>query len=200
MKMVLSKAFFCSLILFSNACICQQAKEVDVTDVFKANFFDPGISYEKRLGFSQTLYGQAFLSTSIYIGYSSALGNLSSVDIYPALTLQYRYYYNGDKRANKGKGTALNSMNYLTIVAEADFYTDRSWDQDVSRVLKTFGTAWGFQRNYPKRFSLDFNIGVGYAFSKKTVMSLPGEYTSISFADFTTLGQISLGFWLNKRK
>lgn len=200
MKTFLSKAFICFLLFTSNTCICQDSKNTDVTGVLKANFFDPGISHEKRLGMSQTLYGQAFLSTSIYIGYSSALGNLSGVDIYPALTLQYRYYYNVDKRSNKGKRTAMNSMNYLAIVTEADFYTDRSWDQDVSRVLKTFGTAWGFQRNYPKRFSLDFNIGIGYAFSRKTVMSLPGEYTSISFADFTTLGQISLGFWLNKRE
>ena len=199
MSAALSKACFWALLFISNVCFCQDNKEVDVTDVFKLNFFDPGISYEKRIGASQTLYGQAFMSTSIYIGYSSALGNLSSIDIYPALTLQYRYYYNGNKRTEKGKRTAMNSMNYISIVTEADFYTDESWGQNESRVLKTFGTVWGFQRNYPGRFSLDLNIGFGYAFGKKTVMSLPGEYTSISFGELTTLGQISLGFWLNRK-
>lgn len=177
-----------------------QDKKVDVTDVFKANFFDPGISYEKRIGNSQTLYGQAFFATSIYLGYSSSLGNMSGVDIYPAVTLQYRYYYNGNRRTEKGKRTAMNSMNYFNIVTEAEFYTDKSWDQDVSRVWKLVGTAWGFQRNYSKRFSLDINIGLGYAFSRKTVMGYPGEYTSIAFGEFTTLGQISLGFWLNREK
>lgn len=200
MKSALSTTFFCFLLFISNTCICQDTKNIDVTDVFKANFFDPGISYEKRLGKSQTLYGEVFLSSSFYIGYSSSLGNLSSFNIYPALTLQYRYYYNGDKRANKGKRTAMNSMNYLGIVFEADLYTDRSWDQDVTRVFKNFGTVWGFQRNYSKRFSLDFNIGLGYAFSKKTVMGYPGEYSEIKFGEWTTLGQISLGFWLNKRE
>ena len=200
MKKIIYKTFLSSFIFLSVSCYGQDTKTADVTDVTKANFFDPGISFEKGIGNLQTLYGQAFLSTSIYIGYSSALGNISSVDIYPALTLQYRYYYNASRRTMKGKRTAMNSLNYISIVTEAYFYTDKSWDQDVSRTMKIFGTAWGFQRNYPKRFSLDFNIGIGYAFSKKTVMSLPGEYISISFAELTTLGQISLGFWLNKKQ
>ena len=199
MNKILSQFLLCLFLLLSVSSFTQDTKVADVTDVIKANFFDPGISYEKRIGESQTLYGQAFLSTSIYIGYSSALGNMSGVDIYPALTLQYRYYYNGNKRAEKGKRTAMNSLNYIGIVTEADFYTDRSWGQDKSRVQKMFGTVWGFQRNYPKRFSLDLNIGFCYAFGKKTVMSLPGEYTSITFGEFTTLSQLSLGFWLNRK-
>ena len=192
--------FFSLSLLFSVACFSQDKKDVDVTDVFKANFFDAGISYEKRIGNSQTLCGQAFLATSIYIGYSSYFGNTSGIDIYPALTLQYRYYYNGNRRNEKGKRTAMNSMNYFNFVTEAEFYTDRSWGQNVSRVYKIIGTTWGFQRNYAKRFALDINVGLGYGFSRKTVMGYPGEYTTISFGEFTTLGQVSLGFWLNKEK
>ena len=192
--------FLLSSLLLSIPCFSQDVKTADVTDITKANFFDLGISTEKRIGSSQTLYAQAFLSTSIYIGYSSSFGNTSSVDIYPALTLQYRYYYNGPRRQEKDKRTEMNSMNYIALVSEATFYNENAYGQNKSRVQKVFGTAWGFQRNYPKRFSLDINLGIGYAFGKKLVISGVDDYSTISFGDFTTLGQVSLGFWLNKKK
>lgn len=200
MTLCTRKLFFCLLLLLSISCFSQGPKEVDVTDVIKANFFDPGISIEKRIGQSQTLYGQAFFSTSIFIGYSSSLGNISSVDVYPALSVQYRYYYNGNKRAAKEKRTDMNSMNYISIVGDASFYKDSRYDLNKSRMMKTFGAAWGFQRNYPKRFSLDINIGIGYAFGKETILNYPDTYSDIAYSEFTTLGQISLGFWLNRKK
>ena len=194
------RSVFCLLLLLSIFSVGQKTESVDVTDVLKVNFFDPGISLEKRIGQSQTLYGQAFLSTAIFIGYSSSLGNISSVDIYPALTLQYRYYYNGNKRTSKGKRIEMNSMNYVTLVTDASFYKDNRYDLNKSRIMKTLGAAWGFQRNYPKRFSLDINVGIGYAFGKETILNYPGEYSDISYSEFTTIGQISLGFWLNRKK
>jgi len=195
-----SRLLFCSLLLLSIFSFGQNKEGYDVTDVTKANFFDPGISFETRIGQSQTLYGEAFLSTAIFIGYSSSLGNISSVDMYPALTLQYRFYYNGNKRASKGKRVEMNSMNYISIVTDASFYKDKRYDLNKSRIMKTFGAAWGFQRNYSKRFSLDINVGIGYAFGKETILNYPDNYTDISYGDFTTLGQISLGFWLNRKK
>ena len=196
----LRKLIFCSLLVLSFTSYSQKIKKPDVTDVVKANFFDPGISYEKRIGQQQTLYDKAFLSTSVFIGYSSSLGNTSGVDVYPALGLQYRYYYNGNKRASKGKRIEMNSMNYIAIVTEASFYKDNTYGFDKSRTQKTFGTAWGIQRNFPKRFSIDLNLGIGYSFTKQTVFNNPDSYSDLSFGEFTTLGQISLGFWLNKRE
>jgi hypothetical protein len=63
-------------------------------------------------------------------------------------------------------------------------------DTDI-RSLNSFGIAWGISRNYKKRFSLDLSIGPGYYYTKRTTVSEGG---------ITLVGQISLGFWLNKRK
>src|SRR5690242_20430630 len=171
-----NKLFLLLLLTTSISSFSQDKKDVDVTDVFKLNFFDPGISYEKRIGLQQTLYGKAFLSTSVFIGYSSSLGNISSVDVYPALGLQYRYYYNGNKRASKGKRVEMNSLNYIAVITEASFYKDNTYGLNKSRTEKTFGAAWGFQRNYPKRFSIDINLGIGYSFTKRTVYNYPDSY------------------------
>ena len=182
-------------------CFSQDDKSVDVRDVTKATFFDPGISYEKRIGRLQTLTFQALLSSAIYIGYSDALGNTSSINFYPAAALQYRYYYNAGKRQAKGKRTEMNSLNYVGALAEVSFYKpDIPVDgDDEIRTLKTMGIVWGFQRNYPKRFSLDLNFGIGYAHTKETIVDDAGHYATRNAGRVTNIGQIGLGFWLNKR-
>ena len=191
---------FLLLLVAATNCFSQNETETDIRDVTKLNFFDPGISYEKRIGRMQSLTAQAFLSTSIYIGYSDALGNTSSIDVYPALSLQYRYYYNAAKRDAKGKRTEMNSLNYVSAIAEVDFYREyvSPTEKDI-RALNVFGIAWGFQRNYPKRFSLDLSFGLGYVFTKQTTINYAGEYITENTGNLTNIGQIGLGFWLNKR-
>jgi len=191
---------FLLLLVAATNCFSQNETETDIRDVTKLNFFDPGISYEKRIGRMQSLTAQAFLSTSIYIGYSDALGNTSSIDVYPALSLQYRCYYNAAKRDAKGKRTEMNSLNYVTAIAEVDFYREyvSPTEKDI-RALNVFGIAWGFQRNYPKRFSLDLSFGLGYVFTKQTTINYAGEYITENTGNLTNIGQIGLGFWLNKR-
>lgn len=198
--MQLDKIPFILLLLAATNCFSQTDPKTDIRDVTKLNFFDPGISYEKRIGKMQSLTAQAFLSTSIYLGYSDALGNTSSIDVYPALSLQYRYYYNAAKRDAKGKRTEMNSLNYVSAIGEVDFYNEyiSPTEKDL-RTLNVFGIAWGFQRNYPKRFSLDLSFGLGYVFTKQTTINYAGEYITENTGNFTNIGQIGLGFWLNKR-
>ena len=197
----LNKTFFFLLMLASVNCFSQDDGNNDVRDVTKLTFFGPGISYEKRIGKFQTLTAQAVLSPEIYIGYSSALGNMSRIDVYPALELQYKYYYNVAKRITKEKRTEMNSANYLSALTEIYFYKDpisANRDEDI-RSSKVIGMAWGLQRNYQSRFSLDMGFGLGYIFTKQTTINGAGQYITENFGEFTNIGQLSLGFWINKR-
>ena len=201
MKKIIYKTFLSSFIFLSVFCYGQDTKTVDVTDVTKANFFDPGISFEKGIGNLQTLYGQAFLSTSIYIGYSSSLGNTSGIDVYPALSLQYKYYYNVARRNARGKRTDMNSANYINAITEIDLYKVHVPSNALKeiRTLKLVGIAWGFQRNYTNRFSVDLSFGLGYVFTKQTTIDDAGQVGTINTGEFTNVVQIGLGFWVNKR-
>ncbi|MEO7044164.1 MAG: hypothetical protein ABI091_02570, partial [Ferruginibacter sp.] len=67
------------------------------------------------------------------------------------------------------------------------------------RAVKKFGIAWGLQRNYKSRFSLDMNVGPGYFFAKVTRQNIIGQFATENTSGFTILGQVNLGFWLNKR-
>jgi len=202
--MNINKAIFLFLLTISTTCFSQNKAKDDITDITKATFFGPGISYEKKIGKFQTLFGRAFINTSFSIGYSSSLGNISSITFDPALSIQYRYYYNYYKRQKKGKMTEQNSLNYLSPTFETIFSKNRiSTSDNIEnnlRAINTVGLVWGIQRNYKKRFSLDLNLGLGYLFTKTTSLDNSGQTINVTFRQFTTLGRFNLGFWLNKRK
>lgn len=75
----LKNIFLLLLLHIATHSFSQEQDKSDISDVTKATFLSPGVSYEKRIGRVQSLYAQAYLSTAIYIGYSSALGNTSGI-------------------------------------------------------------------------------------------------------------------------
>lgn len=200
--MLFNKTSFLLLLFVSAKCFSQDDVNADIRDVTKLNFFNPGFSYEKRIAKLQSLTAQVFLSTSIYIGYSSSLGNTSGIDVYPALSLQYKYYYNVARRNAREKRTDMNSANYINAITEIDLYKVHVPSNALKeiRTLKLVGIAWGFQRNYTNRFSIDLSFGLGYVFTKQTTINDAGQYATINTGEFTNVGQIGLGFWLNKGK
>lgn len=197
------KISFFALLLITSHCFSQE-NQVDVRDVTKVTFLSPGISYEKRVSRFQSIYGQVSMSISFSFSYSSTFGTTSYFSLDPALTVQYRYYYNAEKRQSKGKRTEMNSLNYLCPILEIYFSKDAistsHYVENNRRAITSVGLAWGFQRNYKKRFSLDFNWGVGYLFAKATLPNNAGQTITERVAQFTTVGQFNLGFWLNKIK
>ncbi len=202
--MKLLKSSLPLLLLVSVSCFAQSEDTGDITDVSKVTFLNPGLSYEKRIGKLQSLYGQVFLNTSASYSYSSSMGSTGSVYFDPAATLQYRYYFNARRREEKGKRIEMNSMNYVGPVYE--FVSSKAainsdyFNEAKRRAINKFGVIWGMQRNYPKRFSLDLNLGLGYLFTKGTYPDNFGNIVRKNIDQVTFMGQINLGFWLNKRK
>lgn len=192
----------CAFVFFAAPAFTQKGPHVDVTRVTKVVFLSPGFSYEDRLGKFQTVYLTAYLATSAYYTYSSSLGTDSRIYFDPALLVRYRYYYNGAARETKGKGTERNSLNFIGPLFDITFskaaLTDHSYEEDNRRAIYTLGIAWGIQRNYKKRFSLDLSLGVGYFFAKGTEPDHNLQPIHVSQSGFTIPGNFSLGFWLNK--
>jgi transposase-like protein len=201
--MQINKVFLFIILLSLSTKSFSQSKST-LNDIVKVTFLNPGVSYEKVITKNQTLFGQAFMNTSLSVGYSGALGNTSKIYLEPAFTLQYRYYYNYNRRENKGKRTAMNSLNYLSPVLETVFskkaILSNSYFEDKPRAINKLGVVWGFQRNYKSRFSLDLNIGLSYLFSTAKTNDYYGNIVTKNINRVSTLSQLNLGFWLNKRK
>jgi hypothetical protein len=204
MTMTLQKIVFITGLLISKNCVGQDKNEADVTNITKVTFFNPGISYERRIQKLQTLYAQVFMNTSGRIEYSSSFGNTSTFYFDPAFTLQYRYYYNAARRLANDKRIEMNSLNYLSSIYEL-VYSKRqisasNYIETNRRALNTFGIAWGFQRNYKRRFSIDLNLGAGYLFGKATLSDNTGQAITKNVGQFTPVGQLNIGLWLNRRE
>ena len=179
----------------------QKQRDTVLRDVTRVTLINPGLSYEKALGNFQTIQVHAFMNTSAALGYSSALGWSGELYFDPAISAQYRYYYNYSRRLDKGKRTAMNSLNYFAgvyqgVFSRAPVVTDNP-EQRSRRGIHTIGAVWGLQRNYRSRFSLDLNVGLGYLFAKSTEQR-NGVPVESNYGAVTIPGQINIGFWLNK--
>ena len=136
LKMMSSKKNLLIILLFvSVQCFSQESEKEGVTDVTKVTFFSPGVSYEKRIGKFQTLSGQAIMNGSVTLAYSDALGNMSSIYLEPTLNFQYRFYYNWKRRGEKGKRTAMNSLNYFAAVEQISLAKEACLPMTIRRIL-----------------------------------------------------------------
>ncbi len=178
--------------------------QVGTEDVFKVTFLNPGVSYEKSLGGIHTIYGQAFanFASSFTEDYYSDEYNFDFF-VEPALSLQYRLYYNLNRREDRGKNIARNSGNYFTFINENRFTKAPLGFNDVKeakiRPVIAGALGWGLQRNYDSRFSLDLYLGAGLKYAKTTTYDNYGQLYSANTTSFAFIGQINLGIWLGAR-
>ena len=181
-----------------------QVDAPDAENVFKVNIIAPGLSYEKRIGYRQTLVAETYLSPYFTFSYSSNFGSNFYFTLLLGVKAAYRYYYNGSRRADKGYTTALNNMNYFSLVYIPSVtnvaISDAYFDETRKRVVHTIGIAWGFQRNYRNRISLDLYIGPGCMIGKSTDINASGQYYSKPGIAPTIVSTITMGLWLNKRR
>ena len=191
--MPIKTAFFVLCFMNISYAFPQSGNEHGVINLTKISFLSPGFSYEQKIGRLQTLYGRVFLNPSGYFGYSSTFGTTSHLYLDPAITIQYRYYYNASRRGAKGRNIDMNNLNYVAPVFKTTFNAENS-----QRSVHKTGIVWGLQRNYRRRFSIDLNLGLGYAFAREG-RTESGEITGEQISEFTTIGQLNLGIWLNTR-
>ncbi|RYY59525.1 MAG: hypothetical protein EOO05_12990 [Chitinophagaceae bacterium] len=119
------------------------------------------------------------------------------------LSASYRYYYNYNARSSKGKRTAMNSLNFVSLLLGGS-YTDRPISFDFGnsgsiRFRQQAALLWGLQRNYTSRLAIEFSAGAG-VYSGKT-----GEENAVQGADervtvIRPMFQFSFGWWLNRKK
>jgi hypothetical protein len=193
------KIFWVFIFTFPGTAFTQQ----HTTDIYKAGIWGPGVSAEKSVAQKQTIFLNAQFNPSFTYLWSDNLGSNFDFRLEPALTLQYRFYYNGAKRESKEKLTARNSMNYLAPVYNIVFSKRRlstsHYEETTMRPIHTFAFSWGLQRNYNNRFSLDFSVGPGLFLTRSSKPDMNGNTVKINYSDFTILSEFNIGFWLNRR-
>jgi len=82
----------------------------------------------------------------------------------PVLTIEPKYYYNLEKRNSKGKITAKNSGNYISI--KTSYHADWFVINLDKNITKTADLAiiptWGLRRQIGNHFNYETGVGLGY--------------------------------------
>lgn len=154
-------------LLFSGMLLAQSTQK----NILKVNIINPGITYETAISKYSTLN----LDANVSFGYNYSNQDGSFFKGFPFWRLQYRNYYNLDKRTTSHKNTIGNSGNYVSI--HSSYYYGLNSDRNYFNFLDglTLGGTWGIQRTYKSGLNINLNTGLGYNFSPnktKTVVPL----------------------------
>ena len=184
--------FLLILLLYINGQAQETEGEQKTVPVSKITILEPGISHEFSVGRSQTFFIRGGLTATLATDEFAAdyYDRIKGVLFRLFASTSYRVYYNFEKRSLQEKNTARNSANYfalLVLAASQPLNKGTDYDLQLNKGLLNTGVVWGFQRNYPSRFSLDLNIGLGYV--KAGTMN-----------GFSPIGELNIGFWLGKKK
>lgn len=180
MKLKLLKKLFAVFLICSVACIHAQTNELDTMasknsllekNVFRLNVLSPGIGAE----FRTTNFSSLSLNTGITyfpgidgmntknrIGSGSGLG----YSFEPFLGVDYKLFYNLQKRSASGKNIAYNSGNFVSLRA---LTLGPAISNNIVRQSNydfLLFASWGFQRSY-QRIHLLFDAGPVFVFDAK---------------------------------
>jgi len=174
-----------SIFLFFTFLANAQNAKVEKSQL-KLNFLVPSIAYETGLT------DKASITFEVGTGFSfrARSNQKTEFSFFPYFESQYKYYYNFEKRAKKGRRTINNSANYISFLAgihsQKPLFNNSRYNEQAVIIA---GPTWGIQRTYKKGFRLSLDLGVVYGYN-----TLTNNQFVFPLIDF------ELGWVLNRKK
>lgn len=148
---------------FHNGSAQNSEPHSSLENVWRVKFINPGVEYELPAGITTSFIFNAGIG---YGGSYPELGRGSGFQyvIAPFIDVEFRKYYNREKRFSKGRSVRYNSGNFVSVRAIGNGWAiaenvNRKDDLDFA-----IGPTWGLQRNYDKLHFL-MNLGPTYYFN-----------------------------------
>ena len=134
--------------------------EKNITGV-QLGIFGLDLYNETKLANKTTLRAEASLFPAIWGG---GLYAETGFAFYPALTVQPKYYYNIEQRAEKGKNIKNNAGNYFGLQVRYIpnwFVISNTKNLSLSNQIN-FIPTYGLRRNFAENFNYEVKAGFGY--------------------------------------
>lgn len=157
------KNITCTIFLLISALSLSQTPKNVEANQFSINLLLPGVVFEHGISENTTLAAEATVGFAL----RGCSGCETDFGIYPIGRFQYRYYYNFDRRLQKGKRISGNTGNYIApifavqggkaVIGDLDFTSD---------FFAGLGAVYGIQRTAPKGFQFRLEGGPGYVFDE----------------------------------
>ncbi|MEN1783654.1 MAG: hypothetical protein AAGF77_00820 [Bacteroidota bacterium] len=153
MKWIIFPLFLISMTLFA-----QNSRQV-ADHQWSLNVLLPGVGYEYGVGDNATI------AADLAFGFSYRDSDFFGDDfgLYPVGTLQYRHYYNFERRLRKNKHIDRNTGNYVapTIILQSGQPIIGDLE---SNTVGAVAALYGLQRTGRKGFQWNFRVGPAYFF------------------------------------
>jgi hypothetical protein len=155
----LRNLLFFPLLLIAGHAMAQFGKNCELRQ-FKVNLINPGLEYEMALGVNTTLDVKAGLQVAL----DPLLPDVyEELGFFPAVAVQYRYYYNFEARQRNRKTIYGNSANYIAPAIAAFFPDTRTINNEIVKgVFGYAGVVTGIQRSYDSGFNFSVDAGAAY--------------------------------------
>jgi hypothetical protein len=136
-----------------------------------------GFSYEPRLGKQSTLEFTASFGGGYEIARNNLTYNVTSGAV--AFTVTPKFYYNRERRAARGKTTALNAGDYIGLRVK---YNTQSLFEGNQHDALLLNVHWGLQRPIGQRWLFNTHAGIGYALDASDLSNTEGTiYPALGF-------------------
>ena len=162
MKKLVLTAVLCCLTFYSYSQDKEQTARVEKSVYgIQTGFFGVWVHGEFRLSNKFALRAEIGLDLGTW---ENQYTNDSGVFLSPVFILEPRFYYNLNKRLNKGKRIDGNSGNFIALKTSyhPDLFTTGLSDPIEFIADIAFVPTWGIRRNIGKHFNYETGIGVGY--------------------------------------
>lgn len=146
--------FFSSVLILMSCYTFSQTNQVESLHSIKVGYLSMAYAYEKALAQKSTINFEVDLQGRHGI-YSTEGKHWWLI---PGIRVEPRYYYNFQRRVNKGKKTINNSANYFSLSTDYNIRKN-SYGNMVSSI--TIIPKWGFRRTIGEKFLFEFAGGLG---------------------------------------
>lgn len=202
MKVILTPVLLLFLIFKVSAQDQREASQISVEKSiygFQTGFLGAWLYNESRLSNEFALRSQVGFDFRIEgVGRFEFAG--PNDDIYGILhlSLEPRWYYNLEKRFNKGKSIDRNSGNFLSFYILGNFddvsFTSNDRLRSIDQI--SFIPKWGIRRSLGKHFNYEAGIGFGYVryINGTALNNQGGIFASGTKGNFTADIHLRIGF------
>lgn len=137
-------------------------KDIISADIGLLSFW---LKYERHLD------GLFTLKSELGLGFGFEKGtNIDGTNYFftPIVSVEPRYYYNFNRRVERGKKTSYNASNYFAFTASYFFkpYVIINVPYVEYQSRASLIPKWGIKRTIGRRLNFEFAFGVGVSFSK----------------------------------
>lgn len=165
----MKKTILLLCILISSIMYSQEKQTTDQLSL-KFGIIGGWIGYEKSLSKKFTINSEIGYEGGILINTHNKVGYVFTT----SFSTEPRYYYNFNKRIEKGKNTKNNAANYLS--AELYYIPDLLTSSNRKNISVTQSIViipkWGLRRSLSEHLNFEFAIGIGYEWGENNISGM----------------------------